>query len=397
MVVSKISNLKKNKKEMAPANRPPKQTPIMLGFPALLTEFFGNVDEFACFFGGEARFPVQYPPDKLALCTHCHSSDFLTLWTQIYAPLVDSPYHRFIYVYACHSMRCMHGRTSLLVIKAQYLDFDWLKRRLVEVTSAKKPQKSAPLSFDAASPWTSCGWDDISNALDDISALPVALAPDRLEFVEEGCPSTKIPQGPSKWANLPEFAHEMDLLKEYEKRHGKSISTNEMDDTDDAWSGEKYEKAHKYDKTFKIFHETISRSPSQCIRYGYGGSPLVFQRDIIADLIERDKKCLRCGSLMIFEFQLMPALVSAMPRRQPNSALAECSEMDFASAYIFTCSRNCDQLLQNRMATGRDIEAHLETLRKGEPEVSFNVELGLVQIESDARLEIIAENKTLPL
>ena len=225
-------------------------------------------------------------------------------------------------------------------------------------------------------------------------------------------------------------SHELRLLREYEKSTGKRITssrnkdrnTNRNSDLDltiddgegdgGEWSGEAYEKAKWTDKLFKKFHERVERDPRQCIRYQRYGDPLLFQTaDSVSNRVLRrpvskshnidnknndkgiDKddefKCRYCGSEMVFEMQLMPALLSAMPHLTPTlststfaSKMGEMRKLDYGTILIYSCINNCIDLETNLSMNGD--EGGVSGFDRG---VHWRYELALVQSEPDISIK----------
>ncbi|CAO3633357.1 unnamed protein product [Mucor hiemalis] len=137
-------------------------------------------------------------------------------------------------------------------------------------------------------------------------------------------------------------------------------------DTDDGetWQGEAYEKQHLpkgVDKQFKKFTERVECAPAQCVRYGFQGQPLFYsalhpqQQQSIAS------RCPHCQGPRVFEFQLMPNILSILPTTEyatKNSNAGEISGkaknidaktvldswnvgMEFGTILVFVCQKDC--------------------------------------------------------
>ncbi|KAJ3093120.1 hypothetical protein HK102_007959 [Quaeritorhiza haematococci] len=183
---------------------------------------------------------------------------------------------------------------------------------------------------------------------------------------------TKKDAGPKS-----EYSYEYKLLAEYQRKTGETVvdsSYGDMsapttrkegkrpatpssrkaqakEDEDDAaagatWAGEVYEKVSPgnfWTKEFKKFQRYIERNPTQCVRYGFGASPLMFcapnssgtggggltvlhaeHNGTGKDTVEsggssvslKVPRCSRCGSSRVFEFQLMPNTLCVIPTEQ---------------------------------------------------------------------------------
>ncbi|KAJ1917535.1 hypothetical protein H4219_003168 [Mycoemilia scoparia] len=167
------------------------------------------------------------------------------------------------------------------------------------------------------------------------------------------------------------------------------------------WAGEKYEH-HTFvkgtDAAFERFLETMAENPEQCIRYSYNGVPLFYTHmDDSAKLLNKltntpqsslssvndssdsdddegahgfsysttnIEPCKFCGGQRVFEFQLMPALLTALPlekfvKKESNTANVEDNAisnkkltgkefmnqhvggMEIGTLFVFTCENDC--------------------------------------------------------
>ncbi|NXA45639.1 PDD2L protein, partial [Nothocercus julius] len=129
--------------------------------------------------------------------------------------------------------------------------------------------------------------------------------------------------------------HADTLLREYQQREGVDLEQLMSESFAGEGDKEKYEKSEvkSGDHAFHKFMKRISVCPEQIIRYSWGGEPLFitsppvdFNKDIPA--------CSNCGSNRVFEFQLMPALVSML---QSDTDLS----VEFGTAIVYTCERSC--------------------------------------------------------
>lgn len=81
-------------------------------------------------------------------------------------------------------------------------------------------------------------------------------------------------------------------------------------------------------KSIHRFTKRVRRLPSQCLRYCFGGIPLMYT-GLESDLNVPD--CPVCAAPRTFEMQIMPALIETTPT------------LDFGTVHIFTCSNSCHQ------------------------------------------------------
>ncbi|XP_009958988.1 PREDICTED: programmed cell death protein 2-like, partial [Leptosomus discolor] len=129
--------------------------------------------------------------------------------------------------------------------------------------------------------------------------------------------------------------HADKLLKEYQQREGVDLEQLMSESFAGEGDNEKYEKSEvkSRDHTFHKFLKRISVCREQILRYSWGGQPL-FITCPPANIDKAIPACSNCGSNRIFEFQLMPALVSML---QSDSDLS----VEFGTAIVYTCERSC--------------------------------------------------------
>uniref|UniRef100_A0A674CGR3 Programmed cell death 2-like n=1 Tax=Salmo trutta TaxID=8032 RepID=A0A674CGR3_SALTR len=128
-----------------------------------------------------------------------------------------------------------------------------------------------------------------------------------------------------------DLEHAETLLREYEQREG----VGNIGSSEGGGGEERYEKDNPRhgDAVFSRFMKRISVCPEQVLRYSWHGSPL-FLSDPPSDLPWIKPGCRRCGGIRVFEFQLMPALVSLLQRTDDGSR-------SFGTVIVFTCRNSC--------------------------------------------------------
>ncbi|NXP78339.1 PDD2L protein, partial [Ramphastos sulfuratus] len=129
--------------------------------------------------------------------------------------------------------------------------------------------------------------------------------------------------------------HADKLLKEYQQREGVDLEQLVSESFAGEGDGEKYEKSEVKgrDHTFHKFMKRVSVCPEQILRYSRGGQPL-FITCPPANIDRAIPACSNCGGSRVFEFQLMPALVSML---QSDSGLS----VEFGTVLVYTCERSC--------------------------------------------------------
>ncbi|XP_048761769.2 programmed cell death protein 2-like isoform X3 [Ostrea edulis] len=111
--------------------------------------------------------------------------------------------------------------------------------------------------------------------------------------------------------------------------------------------GEKYERTEiKHgDKMFHRFRKQTALCPSQCVRYQWNGRPLYIRESSPSQKSTIDNKsCPSCGGPVVFELQLMPALVNFLQTSENAGPTTE-----FGTLIVFTCKNSCwDDLSKTR-------------------------------------------------
>lgn len=131
--------------------------------------------------------------------------------------------------------------------------------------------------------------------------------------------------------------HAKELLLEYQQQNdGISLEDVASGDSGGAGADENYEKstpAHG-DKLFHYFLTKIQKNPGQILRHGREGpSPL-----LLKPLHEKIRKCEYCDGEMIFEFQVLPTLISKLKLVGDAS---DGSRLEFGTVLVFTCRKSC--------------------------------------------------------
>ncbi|NXH52462.1 PDD2L protein, partial [Rhabdornis inornatus] len=137
------------------------------------------------------------------------------------------------------------------------------------------------------------------------------------------------------YMGLLDTHHADKLLKEYQQRECVDLEQMMSESFAGEDGNEKYEKSEvkSWDHTFHKFMKRISVCPEQILRYSWDGQPL-FITCPPANLDQGIPACSNCGSSRVFEFQLMPTLVSML---QSDSDLS----VEFGTVIVYTCERSC--------------------------------------------------------
>lgn len=302
-----------------------------------------------------------------AACYRCALCDgILAHVVQIYCPLAASSYHRTINVFACTNPQCYGKPESWKVLRSQCLVSE------IKDTSKDNLQvKQAPVSTtdwcDEADDWgmeaednepESCQHthQETAQPVTDrqLSTQPAGLV-DSIELQglclsgtgHSGCAvaHTAVPTFQSLYISVAEETdfvgqndvdHANKLLQEYQER--ERVTVGELESCEGEGGEEKYEKtkAKHGDAVFASFMKRISLCPEQVLRYSWSASPL-FISEPPSNIHQMVPPCAQCGSPRVFEFQLMPALVSLLHSTDLSSELV----LEFGTVLIYTCRESC--------------------------------------------------------
>ncbi|XP_061450374.1 programmed cell death protein 2-like isoform X2 [Rhineura floridana] len=292
---------------------------------------------------------------------------------QIYCPLEGSPFHRIINVFAC-AMECCRGNSkSWKVLRSQYLQ---VQRKGMQDCKLKQKQESLLATKDWCEEANDWGEDDkmavsecttdhsldlpaASNCLprephcvaqfQDLSLGDVPGVSHPLHFhhpagEEQVMPSCVPVFQPyyisvveeEDYIDYEDTGHAQQLLKEYQQREGVDFDQLMSESCTSDGCDEKYEKSdvEKRDQVFLKFMKRISLCREQILRYSWGGQPL-FITCPSTDIRTTVPPCNNCKSKRIFEFQLMPTLVSMLKTRDEGVSV------EFATALGYTCEKSC--------------------------------------------------------
>ncbi|XP_026057632.1 programmed cell death protein 2-like, partial [Carassius auratus] len=285
-------------------------------------------------------------------CALCRRG--LSQVVQIYCPLAASQYHRTIHVFACTSPQCSSKSESWTVLRSQCLEDDIKSRQNNKTTACADSAMSRTDWCDEADDW---GMDDAQQVEESAIQMPDDSTGEgndvssRLQDLcidgdhQSGLQPTDVPVFQAFYISVMEETdldgfrdtdHEDELLREYEEREG--VKVREIQSCERGEAREEYEKATAKhgDEVFSSFMKKISLCPEQVLRYSWAGSPLLIAepRPSVSQTVP---VCAHCGSPRVFEFQLMPALVSLLGSADTDSDVC----LEFGTVLVFTCRNSC--------------------------------------------------------
>ncbi|XP_043084180.1 programmed cell death protein 2-like isoform X2 [Puntigrus tetrazona] len=269
---------------------------------------------------------------------------------QVYCPLAASPYHRTINVFACISPQCSGKPESWIVLRSQCLEDDVKAKQDNKPTACTGSSMSRTDWCDGADDW---GMDDEErvaesgaqkpNVCTDVSSRlqELCIDGDRQSVLQPTDAAVFQPLYVSviEETDLDGFhdtGHENELLREYEEREG--VTVREIRSCESGEAQEKYEKATAKhgDEVFTSFMKKICLCPEQVLRYSWAGSPL-FITEPLSGVSQGAPSCDHCGSPRVFEFQLMPALVSSLSSVDTDTDVS----LEFGTVLVYTCRKSC--------------------------------------------------------
>ncbi|XP_055094755.1 programmed cell death protein 2-like isoform X3 [Symphalangus syndactylus] len=257
------------------------------------------------------------------VCQRCGQP--LALVVQVYCPLEGSPFHRLLHVFACACPGCStSGARSWKVFRSQCLQ---VPER--EAQDAQKQENSL-----AAEDWCE-GADDWGSDTEEAPSPQLTLyfgndassAKDidwtaRLQDLrlQDAVLGAAHPVPPGEQMALPPG---LPLFLPY------YICVADEDDYRDFVN---LDHAHSLLRDYQQ-REGIAMDQLLSQRYSWSGEPL-FLTCRTSEVTELPA-CSQCGGKRIFEFQLMPALVSML--KSANLGLS----VEFGTILVYTCEKSC--------------------------------------------------------
>ncbi|XP_073515200.1 programmed cell death protein 2-like [Phyllobates terribilis] len=277
------------------------------------------------------QLKLLFPSCPLCSSVLCHV-------VQVYCPLEGSRYHRVIHVFACSTKSCWGKAESWVALRSQCPE---THHPVVTQAIPKQEDKMAATDWcDNADDW---GFDEDEPCATRCLVVPVPTDwTAQLQDLSLADTSETVQSRDSvfrsyyiavaeeeDWAWDVDLDHARRLLKDYEKQEVAVMADQESCDGE----GEKYEKCDlpRRDVVFHKFLKKISKCHQQILRYSWNGSPLYISSPAVAS----QPPCPRCGAPRVFEFQLMPALVTMLQGSKADLSL------EFGIVLIFTCERSC--------------------------------------------------------
>eukprot|EP01083_Nonionella_stella_P267732 904582_1 len=294
---------------------------------------------------------MAYPSLTTSRGPKLEDSRSLALVLQVYAPAVTI---RVLYVLCCPRTHCLRNPQSWRVLRVLTEETEAEVIRTCESNVARGPNANGGGAIFDVADWDESvsdgddhGWGLPKNEISEPESTPdttESLATnlsgscsitDSLPTIRGSQPicfdSFWICWGdePSKQSSSPsDHSRAAALLDAYVRANpddsGGALSAESK------WAAEKYEKGG--DAMMERFQKRISRAPTQCVRYCFGGDPLW-----CADSSNLEVQKCACGRERVFEMQLMPNLFNELKCSQ----LPKGTVFDWTTMSIFVCPDSC--------------------------------------------------------
>ncbi|KAM5134367.1 programmed cell death protein 2-like isoform 2-T2 [Callospermophilus lateralis] len=258
------------------------------------------------------------------VCERCKEPQ--TLVVQVYCPLEGSPFHRLLQVFSCARPKCGDsGARSWKVFRSQCLQvhekeaqifFQKQENGLVAENWCEGANDWGNDSEEAPPPQLTLDFVHESNSAKDVDCTAQLQDLRLQDTVLDATHSVPPAEGMALPTIVPQF------LPYY-------ICVVDEDDYRDLVS---LDHAHSLLRDYQQ-REGIGMEQLLSQRYSWSGEPLFLTSPTseITDI----PACSHCGGQRIFEFQLMPALISML-----QSANLDLS-VEFGTILVYTCEKSC--------------------------------------------------------
>jgi len=346
---------------VSPNNSASTENPVELGYVeemgdrVLLRNFY-----FPSKVGGKPAWLTLNPlPDKSILrCKVC--SQQMCFLMQIYAPDYDQPcaFHRSLFLFVCRIGACSkpNSAENFVVLRCQlprvnqfYSDNAVTEIEHVEKANLVLDQYSSKLCTVCGCPaenrCSKCKesvYCDRSHQLlhwkaghkNKCGLINQPASDENIEFLFnefELITETEVLANESR----PIEKSDAEKMREYEQYAktltfdaGTKVGVSKAQSADELESM----SSSRADKLFKKFSQRLQQNPEQVLRYQKKGSPM-WATEVQPVHVTC---CQLCGADRVFEFQVMPQLLSHLDVDEVGASL------DWATVVVYTCSKSCD-------------------------------------------------------
>lgn len=293
---------------------------------------------------------------------HCQSCGKMRIFLlQVYAPIDTDPdcFHRTIFIFMCPNPACHQGSSAqgFLVLRSQLSrknDFfpyeppvemkDWKSElnvgKFVQVCRACGLRGSAKCSGcgkvnycsreHQTADWkfrhkNECKNDDFVYAYcENEELVPNLLLPQK-EIVMTG-DDEEISDSDDDDFKEVNIDAEIAKIKDLEQ-NGETLSGADLAEF-------ATEDQVVKDKNFKRFQKVVRAAPQQIMRYQKASEPLLVSTENTPESVE---ECGYCGSKRVFEFQIMPQILTILKLDK----LADEESIDWGTLLVYTCEKSC--------------------------------------------------------
>ncbi|XP_042374098.1 programmed cell death protein 2-like [Zingiber officinale] len=329
-----------------------------------------KADHYTTKIGGLPDWPIPEPNIKreLLYCRVCDGR--LCLVAQVYAPILSTKLNieeRAIYIFGCPNQDCGKNPDSWRAIRLQKGDQDSEPNLALSNTL---PSEKESFPMDGASNWLkdtllmndsgklndgSVGdkkLDDLARAFSEASALSSCSKKQNRKKRNNSSTRARVGRTTAEETPVPVLpcfyiyfqtnqAHgSIDAVSSFYSSLTLKEDAYAATDTDEEekWVGETYEydKALGADTTYLKFKKQMDTYPEQCLRYSYGGIPLL----ATSNSMEPDK-CIHCGSPLVYELQLFSPILYFLQQAANASVACSADGWSWITLIVYTCSRSC--------------------------------------------------------
>ncbi|GAB2279333.1 hypothetical protein Dimus_013977 [Dionaea muscipula] len=294
-------------------------------------------------------FPEANLRQHLLRCNSCGSD--LCLIAQVYAPLpgVNSKIEeRVIYIFGCAGLHCGSWRA----IRVQKSDSSVVSK-VAQQAPSNVISKDDLFSFgseevDDFNDNEDMELEELGRALSQAGSLASGSMRQNVKKNSETSQNRSFMEGADNNLVLPCFyiytepekcKDVMSICSSYSSLSIKEKVNDDNNQSDEeVWEqeGYEYDRALNADRTYLKFKKRIDAYPDQCLRYSYGGTPLLATREL-----GDPGMCGVCGGSRLYEMQLMPSLLYFLQEPAAGGQNALLDNWNWMTLLVYTCEKSC--------------------------------------------------------
>eukprot|EP00088_Acartia_fossae_P048159 TRINITY_DN5247_c0_g1_i1.p1 TRINITY_DN5247_c0_g1~~TRINITY_DN5247_c0_g1_i1.p1 ORF type:complete len:359 (+),score=42.81 TRINITY_DN5247_c0_g1_i1:37-1113(+) len=290
---------------------------------------------------------ANLPKPSTTQCKKCGNG--MRFLLQVYSPDdgTESAFHRTIFVFICVQNQCWSDSTEsgkpIVVLRSQLGRKNQFYPFEPPVDRPDWRPDIVPENFGSICPVCGIRGDKTCGRCRSVSyCSQIHQKLDWKKGHKAECQVGGKYGGPHASDVFPEGLIEIEEEPSEEELHQESMDYSNLidpsisiEDTKDvpAEEWDEVEANQTHDKASEKFNKRIRRAPRQIIRHNRSGEPLICSGTVP---IPEPPKCAACGAQRSFEFQIMPQLLNILGLGTDIEG-----GVDWASIYIFTCSRSC--------------------------------------------------------